>query len=286
MAMRYKGRQSFKGYKCMPNGTVSGSGISPRPIVRNEIAWDVSSCCKDAVYGLLIERGTMNGPGMINRSWKSVQEPEITPLRTACSPSNQIPLLWQCTTRKWYRFCQSFNDDDAHLRPKKSSTSLHLPTLFDSTLLESSILLLRTEISDGIEWKAKKKRKSGRKNRALESEGESNQRVINTWFNTAHLPLVSSHRQPTPFDSCLYSIPPHCTRPSRCVHSSEHPYSFLRTLCSRSHPFVPSPRSFVSLAPLDLSLFLAPPSLLIFFHFALPVVSAFFRVRPFLLFSS
>lgn len=68
MAMRYKGRQSFKGYKCMPNGTVSGSGISPRPIVRNEIAWDVSSCWKDAVYGLLIERGTMNGPGMINRS--------------------------------------------------------------------------------------------------------------------------------------------------------------------------------------------------------------------------
>lgn len=68
IAMRYKGRQSFKGYKCMPNGTVSGSGISPRPIVRNEIAWDVSSCWKDAVYGLLIERGTMNGPGMINRS--------------------------------------------------------------------------------------------------------------------------------------------------------------------------------------------------------------------------
>ena len=64
MAVHYRGREPFKGYKCMPNGTVSGSGISPRPIASSgtKSHGTFLPVGKILVYGLLIERGTMNNP--------------------------------------------------------------------------------------------------------------------------------------------------------------------------------------------------------------------------------
>lgn len=121
--------------------------------------------------------------------------------------------------------------------------------------------------------KLKEERERGIEINEISSKEESKQRVINTWFNITRLPLVSSHHHRTPFDFCLHSIPPHCTRPTRCVHTRPGIYT---TSSSPPLVFIPSLHPYP--IPLDLSLFLLPLSLFIFlfFHFALPVVASLF----------
>lgn len=120
--------------------------------------------------------------------------------------------------------------------------------------------------------KLKEERERGIEINEISSKGESKQRVINTWFNITRLPLVSSHHHRTPFDFCLHSIPPHCTRPTRCVHTRPGIYT-----TSSSPPalvFIPSLHPYP--IPLDLSLFLLPLSLFIFLFFT----SHFLSLRP------
>lgn len=88
----------------------------------------------------------------------------------------------------------------------------------------SSRSLRKLRITNRVPINDKRKLKERERERGIEineisSKGESKQRVINTWFNITRLPLVSSHHHRTPFDFCLHSIPPHCTRPTRCVHT-------------------------------------------------------------------
>lgn len=113
------------------------------------------------------------------------------------------------------------------------------------------------------EWERKREREKIEINE-INSKGESKRRVINTWFNITRLPLVSSHHHRTPFDFCLHSIPPHCTRPTRCVHTRPGIY----TTSSSPPALVFIPSLHPSTYPIPLDLFpLSPSFVAVYFPF-------------------